>query len=144
MAAQRDDDDERALMLCQTMNVCSKQVQDVVDGRIVASLLANRLLSAYLQVCMQAGGTMETLGYDTQASYWYSQGAELATVIATEDFSLQLYSILRQTDLESLLGMINKACLCLLRLDRSLQFENAVHGDGEGDREGDGGMEDVL
>lgn len=48
------------------------------------------------QVCMSAGSVLQTLGHTRDAAVWLSRALRLADLVATEDHSLQLYTLLHR------------------------------------------------
>lgn len=49
-----------------------------------------------LKVCLTTATVLESLTYDRDAEAWYQRVLKLSELIASEDYSLQLYSILHR------------------------------------------------
>ena len=45
---------------------------------------------------MSAGSVLQSLGHSRDAAAWLSRALRLADLIATEDYSLQLYTLLHR------------------------------------------------
>ncbi|KAJ1400531.1 hypothetical protein B484DRAFT_405992, partial [Ochromonadaceae sp. CCMP2298] len=104
-----------------------RSLQDVREGRLLSGLMLYALLTSYLEVCMSAAAVLAELAPSatprTDTHAWYVRAMKLADLLATEDCSLQLYSLLEPHDLESLVMGINAAAMALLAIDPHMNMD---------------------
>jgi len=113
---------DAALSVVTALGQCKAHLSDVKEGRQLAGALLFQILTSYLQVCMSAGSVLQSLGHSRDAASWLSRALRLADLVATEDYSLQLYTLLHRDDLEALLQGINSAALSLLAIDPEMNI----------------------
>lgn len=117
---------DAALAAVTALGQCKLHLCDVRDGKLLAGALLFQLLSSYIQVrdfliicpwsisyltalafsvmrcvgceqvCMGAASVLSALGHSRDAAAWYGRAMQLADLVATEDHSLQLYTLLHR------------------------------------------------
>jgi hypothetical protein len=50
----------------------------------------------FLQVCVGAASVLSALSHTREAAGWYAKAMQLADLVATEEHSLQLYTLLHR------------------------------------------------
>jgi hypothetical protein len=101
----------------------------------------------FLQVCVGAASVLSALSHTREAAGWYAKAMQLADLVATEEHSLQLYTLLHRycspqlltrlvclvnsalplytpyrDDLKALLLGINAAAIALLAIDPEMNI----------------------
>lgn len=85
-----------ALSVVTALSQCKAHLNDVKEGRQLAGALLFQILTSYLQVCMSAGSVLQSLGHSRDAAAWLTRAMKLADLVASEDHSLQLYTLLHR------------------------------------------------
>jgi hypothetical protein len=103
--------------------------------------------TCFLQVCVGAASVLSALSHTREAAGWYAKAMQLADLVATEEHSLQLYTLLHRycsppvvprlvclvnsalplytpyrDDLKALLLGINAAAMALLAIDPEMNI----------------------
>jgi len=113
---------DAAMSIVSLLRHCTAYLVDVQECGQLAGRLLFYLLSSYQHICSTVATILQSLAPDhtRDIAYWYTRSMKLADLIATEDVSLQLYTMLHRNDLESLLSNINAAAMSLLAVDPTM------------------------
>eukprot|EP01038_Epipyxis_sp_PR26KG_P008118 gene8118-10994_t len=115
--------DSIQIAISNTVIECKQHLHAMRDTSLAMSILLSLLLKKYLKVCLVTADVLETLQLPQESIKWYQKGIKLADLVASEQVSLQLYTILPRDDLESIIQDINKLAIRLLKLDPTFPIE---------------------
>lgn len=108
--------DSLLLQLKTSLQQCNLHFLDVWNSRQISQDISNILLDSYLQVCVGTAESFLSLNLVEEACTWYTEAVRLSNLIASEELALQLYTLVRREDLQTLLAGVNHSAIALLHL----------------------------